>query len=81
LAAGESEIAFAGYCNERAQPSTHCGTPVAVAQRDQRNGSLGYLIERGVVPHFCVVIDAMPHMAERQRCLLPVFDQLRPGPI
>ena len=28
------------------------------------NGSLGYLIERGVVPHFCVVIDAMPHMAE-----------------
>ena len=28
------------------------------------NGSLGYLIERGVTPHFCVVIDAMPHMAE-----------------
>src|SRR5262245_30718534 len=28
------------------------------------NGSLGYLIELGVVPHFCVVIDAMPHMAE-----------------
>jgi len=43
LAAGESEIAFAGYCNERAQPSTHCGMPVAVTQRDQRK-LVGYLV-------------------------------------
>jgi hypothetical protein len=28
------------------------------------NGSLGYLLERGVVPHFCGVMDANAHMAD-----------------
>jgi hypothetical protein len=28
------------------------------------NGALGYLIEQGIVPHFCAVMDANAHMAD-----------------